>query len=298
MGVMTSVPFAGGAIDLSALKPAPPAPAGTSYVVDTDDRTFEALVGRSMQHPVILEFWSPQANAAQLSADLASVVNEAGGKLLLARVNVDTAPAIASSLGIQAVPMVVAVLAGQLAPLFQGTADRATVKGAIDQVLQVAMANGLTGRVQPVPTVPTGEADATPDPRLAAADAALQAGDYPTAIAEFDKLLAANPADAEAVAGRAGARVLQRLETLDPRQVRTWLATEPRNADAQLAAADLELASGEPAAAFERLIAAVRDASGDDRERIRVRLLELFDAVGATDPAVLKARRALATALF
>jgi len=296
MGRMTSVPFAAGAIDLSALKPAAPAPARTSYVLEADDRTFESAVARSAQHPLVLEFWSPRAHGQQLSDDLAALANDAGGKYLLVRVNVDEARSVAGALGIQAVPMVVGVLAGQLVPLFQGTTARQTARAAIDQMLQVAVANGITGRATPVPV--RQDAAAGPDPRFAAADAALEAGDFVRAVAEFERLLAANPADAEASAGRAQARLLLRLADADPAKAAARVRADPTDAEAQLALADVELGGGNVEGAFARLVELVRATSGDVREQVRLRLLELFETVGAADPAVLKARRDLMSALF
>ena len=148
---MTSVPFRGGAIALSALKPAPPAPAGAVWWVEADDRSFESHLAQSMQHPLVVEFWSPRApNAAQLSADLKSLANEAAGAYLLVRVNVDEAPTVAQALQVTAVPMVVGVVAGQLAPMFQGTTDKAQAKAVIDQLVMLAHQNGLSGRAQPI----------------------------------------------------------------------------------------------------------------------------------------------------
>ncbi|WP_232547759.1 tetratricopeptide repeat protein [Propioniciclava soli] len=294
---MTSLPFAGGAMDLSALKPAPPAPAGATYVTTADDRTFESVLGLSMKHPLVVEFTSPRANAQALSDVLDTLANEAGGAYLLVRVDVDAATGIAQALGIQAVPMVVGVVGGQLAPLFQGTADAADAKAAIDQLLQVAAANGLTGHAQPLAPA-AGEETAGPDPRFEAADAKLAAGDFAGAVAEFDRLLAANPADAEASAGRAQARLLVRIQEVDAAGVVERLNADPNDVEAALAVADLEVANGDVAAAFGRLIELVRASTGEQRDTVRTRLLELFETVGGTDPAVLKARRDLTSALF
>lgn len=284
-------------MDLSALKPAPPAPAGATYVVAADDRSFEQALGSSMQHPLVVEFTSPQAGADQLSADLASLANEAAGAYLLVQVNIDTAPQVTQALGIQAVPMVVGVIGGQLAPLFQGTADKATAKQAIDQLLALAAQNGITGRAQPI-APPAGEAPSGPDPRFEAADAALAAGDFVAAVAEFDRLLEANPADAEASAGRAQASLLVRLQGVDAEALRLRAEADPSDVDAQLTLADLDLAAGSTTSAFERLLDVIRSTAGEQREVVRKRLLELFETVGQTDPAVLKARRDLTSALF
>ena len=295
---MTSVPFRGGAIDLSALKPAPPAPAGAVWWVEADDRTFESHLALSMQHPLVVEFWSPRApNAARMSADLKELANEAAGAFLLVRVNVDEAPAIAQALQVTAVPMVVGVVGGQLAPMFQGTTDKAQAKAVIDQLVLLANSNGMGGRAQPV--VPEGaEAAAGPDPRFEAADAALEQGDFAGAVAEFEKLLADNPADAEASAGKAQASLMVRLQGLDAAATQAAAAADPADVDAQLAMADLEVANGRLEPAFARLVEAVRLTSGPEREKARTRLLELFETVGAAEPAVLSARRDLMSALF
>lgn len=296
MAPMNAAPsFDPRALDLSGL--AAPKPTG-SYVTEADDQTFEALLARSMQYPLVVEFWSPRAHAEALSDDLVSLANEAAGRYLLVRVNVDTSRAVAAALGIQAVPMVVGVVSGQLAPLFQGTTDRANAKAAIEQLIQVAVANGIVGRAQPVGPAPAQEEAPGPDPRFAAADAALEAGDFAVAVDEFDKLLAQNPSDTEAAAGRAQASLLVRLADADVDALGRRADAAPDDLEAQLALADLELAGGDVDGAFGRLVDAVRRTAGAERDRARLRLLELFEAVGTSDPAVLKARRDLMSALF
>lgn len=284
-------------MDLSSIvaaAKAPPPPAGASYVMEVDERNLEQVIAASMRFPVVLELTSPRANADSLSQTLTELTNAAGGAYLLGRINVDTAPQVAAAFGIQAVPAVIGVVGGQLAPLWQGTKDKAEAKAYLDQLLQAAAANGIVGRAEPVSV----DADAGPDPRFAAADAALAAGDFDTAVAEFDKLLAAAPNDAEAKAGRAQAALLARVTKIDPAQVLQRAAAAPQDVALQLDAADAEVFGGAAAQAFARLIDLIRVSSGDQREQVRLRLLELFDTVGATDPAVLKARRDLMSALF
>lgn len=284
-------------MDLSSIvaaAKAPPPPAGASYVMEVDERNLEQVIAASMRFPVVLELTSPRANADSLSQTLTELTNAAGGAYLLGRINVDTAPQVAAAFGIQAVPAVIGVVGGQLAPLWQGTKDKAEAKAYLDQLLQAAAANGIVGRAEPVSV----DADAGPDPRFAAADAALAAGDFDTAVAEFDKLLAAAPNDAEAKAGRAQAALLARVTKVDPAQVLKRAAAAPQDLAVQLDAADAEVFGGAAAQAFARLIELIRVSSGDQREQVRVRLLELFDTVGGTDPAVLKARRDLMSALF
>jgi len=285
------------AMDLSgivAAAKAPPPPPGATFVIDIDDATFEAVLSQSVRYPVVLELHSPRANAEALSEALAELANEAGGAYLLARVNVDTSPQIAQAFGIQAVPAVIGVVGGQLAPLFQGTKSKEEAGAYIAQLLQAAAANGIVGRAEPVSI----NADAGPDPRFADADAALAEGNFSLAVEEFDKLLAASPNDPEAKAGRAQAALLARLGASDPAEVMAKAAAAPTDVEAQFAAADAELMGGATAQAFARLVELIRNTGGADRESARVRLLELFETVGQSDPAVLKARRDLMSALF
>lgn len=292
-----------GAMDLSALKQraesaAPAASGGPSaqggYVADvTDLAQFEGYLRDSMQHVVVVEFHSARAEGgAQMSQTLQQLANSGGGKWLLVRIDADQNPQLAQQMGVQAIPTVVAVIGGQLMPLFQGVQPAEAVKQVIDQVLQAAVANGIVGHAKPVASTGAAEEDEPADPRFADADAALERGDYAAAVAAFDRVLAETPGDADAQAGRAQAALLAR--TLGGENA----ASELSGIDAELAAADQDLVNGDAEAGFARLIALIRTTSGDDRDRVRVRLLELFETRGNSDPAVLKARRDLTSALF
>jgi thioredoxin len=111
-------------------------------------------------------------------------------------------------------------------------------------------------------------------------------------------LLAASPNDPEATAGRAQAALLERSTSFDGAAIVKAAAERPSDVNAQLDAADLEVIQGGYAAAFDRLLRLAVEASPEEKEVIRVRLLELFDVAGRTSPEVLKARRRLSTVLF
>ena len=290
-----------GAVDLSTLSTAAGQHSGANYVMPLTEVEFQAVAARSMQHPVIVEFHSSRDQAGQAtSAALAVLVNEADGRFLLGRVDVDAEPRLAQGFGVQAVPTVVAVIGGQLAPLFQGTKTREEIAQVLDQVAQVAVGNGLTGRATPVdgPAGPEGEAAPVADPRFAKADAALEAGDFAAALAEFDTLLAQTPHDAEVIAGRAQAALLNRSLGFDAQSIVEKAAAGPGDVPAQLDAADLEVINGRYEEAFDRLLGLAAEVGPDEKDTIRVRLLELFEVVGRTEQVVLKARRRLATVLF
>lgn len=292
-----------GAVDLSSLTLQAAAPAGGTggYVMQLGEAEFQAVAAKSAQHPVIVEFHSPRdPNGQAVSTALAELVNSAGGKFLLGRVDVDAQPAIAQAFGVQAVPTVVALIGGQMAPLFQGTQSREEISALLDQIAQIAVANGMTGRAQPVAGAPAADGEAAPvaNPRFAKADAALEAGDYGAAVREFDALLAETPNDPEAIAGRAQSALLERSMTFNAEEIVKRANADERDVDAALDAADLEIISGRYQEAFDRLLGLAAELPGEERDPLRVRLLELFEVVGRADPIVLKARRRLSTVLF
>ena len=295
-----------GAVDLSALAQPAGAQASTraagAYVVDVTEQNFQAdALEASMQHVVVLSLWSPRSPQSQTFNELlAKVTTSYEGRLTLAQVDVDTNPAIAQALGAQGVPLVVGLVKGQPVPLFQGTADEADVRQYFDQLLTVAEQAGLTGRAQGPAAGEAEVADDEPvdDPRFAAADAAFASGDVDAAVAEYEKLLNQHPGDTEIAERLAGVRLMGRTKDADLAAARAAAADAPDDLDAQLLVADLDISGGHVQDAFDRLIELVKRLDGDDRERVRERLLELFTVVGAGDPRVATARRALATALF
>lgn len=286
----------------SSLTPSSQPGGGRSWVAQGTEENFNEFAQKSVQYPVLIEFTSPRAHGAEeMSATLARLTDEAAGRWLLVRVDVDANPRLAQSIGIQAVPMLVALIGGQLAPLAQGTVDETRLREITEQVSQAAVASGMVGRAEPVTTAtPAGvdQAEAGPDPRTAAAEKLVDEGRYEEALAAYDALLAAEPQDPVLKAGRAGVGVLSRVAGADPRALLTAAQEDPHDVDAQLAAADVQILGGDVKGAFDRLVDVVRRTSDEDRDRTRARLLELFDMVGTSDPQVSAARRALAAALF
>lgn len=295
-----------GAVDLSGLTSAasaspaatPSAPGVASYVLAVSEADFEQLAAQSVRYPVVLLLTAAQAGPAadQVVADMSEAINAQAGRLVLGVVDVQKDPRIAQALQIQAIPTAIALIGGQMAPLFQGTVDRAKIDDLVQQIVQLAVANGITGRANPV-TTSAPDAPEPVDPRFAAADAALEAGDFALAVEEFDKVLKNAPRDAQALAGRAQAALLARTEQVDPTIIERADA-DPTDIGLGFAAADLELITGNVQAAFDRLLALVRATTAEDREQVRSRLVELFETRGAGDPEVKRARRLLSAALF
>ncbi|MGW4286801.1 tetratricopeptide repeat protein [Streptomyces sp. NPDC004673] len=275
-------------------------------VIDVDEAGFEQeVLQRSAEVPVVIDFWAEWCQPCkQLSPVLERLAVEYSGRFLLAKVDVDANQMLMQQFGVQGIPAVFAVVAGQALPLFQGAADEQQIRETLDQLIQVAEQRfGLTGlTVDPDAApgaAPAAEAQEGPyDALLAAAVQALDAGDLGGAVQAYKNVLNDDPANTEAKLGLAQAELLQRVQNLDPQAVRKDAAEKPGDADAQIAAADLDLVGGHVEDAFGRLIETVSRTAGDDRDAVRRRLLELFEVVGADDPRVVAARRALARALF
>lgn len=304
---MSQQPFSRpGAIDLAAMaapsgsQASPSSTAGSAYAYAVDEGNFQSTLESSMKAPVLLVFYSPSRMPAsvQLAHDFETLSGEFDGRFVAGLVDVDAVPAIASAMQIPSIPLVVVVVDGRPMPLLQDVVPLAELRTALTQILQQFTAQGITGRHQPrAVEAPVGD-ESYVDPRYAAAQDALGEGDIDRAVAEYQKLVTANPADAEATAGLAMAQVLQRTLGVDLNAARAAAAATPDDVDAQTLVADLDLLGGFVDDAFNRLIDLVRRTSGDDRDRARQHLLALFGAVGNADARVLRARQNLASALF
>ncbi len=324
---MTQQPFnRPGAIDLSALKrPAQPAPGGpgapgapgagpraggaaaggsgaSSYALDVTAENFQTLIEMSMTAPVLIVLFSRSRmpESGQLADDLAALSSEFEGKFVAGLVDVDVVPQIAQAMQVESIPLVVAVIDGRPAPLFQDVIGIDEMRSALTQVMQQLATQGMTARHQPLGGAPAPEEGEEPqsDPRYAAAEDALARNDLDAAVAEYQKLVTANPADGEAAAGLAMATVLQRTQGVDLEAARAAATAAPDDVDAQTLVADLDLLGGRVEDAFARLVELVRRSAGKERDRAREHLLGLFAAVGNDDERVLKGRQSLASALF
>ncbi|MFE3453200.1 co-chaperone YbbN [Nonomuraea sp. NPDC059194] len=299
-----------GAVDLGARKQAIEAqtrreaagPQAAASVVDVTDETFTTdVIDRSMSVPVILDLWSPRApGSAQLSPVLEKVVTELGGRATLAKVNVDVSPQVAQALRVQAVPTVLAIFQGQALTGFQQVLPEQEVRRWLDELMG-AVEQFYEANPDARPPAAEGAApapEAPPlDPDLAAAEKAIDEGDLDAAADAYERLLARSPGDEDARMGLAGVGLIKRTADVDPADVQRRLQ-DPADIEAQLLAADLEMLSGNVEEAFDRLVGVVRRTSGDERDIARKHLLGLFDALPSDDPALVKGRRALSSALF
>jgi putative thioredoxin len=321
-----------GAVDLGARQAAAqpkeqPAQAGTpggagTAVIDVTEETFNSLVvERSRTTPVIIDLWAEWCGPCkQLSPVLEKLAGEAGGQWILAKIDVDANPRLSQALQVQSIPMVVAVIGGQMVDGFLGALPEAQVRQWISQVLGAAEQLGV-GPGGPDGAAP-GDPDAEPggppgpgapgrpggpgapmgpetsNPAYAEAQQAMELGDMDAAADAFRSVLANSPADPVAKVGLARVELFQRLDSYDEAATRRAAAEHPDDVEAQARVADIELAGGKIEDAFDRLLGVVRRTSGEDRDQARARLVGLFEIFPPRDPRVSKARAALSSLLF
>ena len=286
---MALPPNFGQAFDLSSLgKPATPTPQISAGKAVTKENLAADFVELSMTKPVILLCWTTRApHSLDTLAILDALQKDSNDLWELGSVDVDLAPEVAGALQARTVPYAVALVGGQPIPLFEEAMTESEIKGVIAKLLSIAAEQGIG-------SVPEEKLEPEEEEALAA----LEAGDLVRAEDAYKRFLARMPANPYAKLGLAHTQLQLRIIGIDPAQAISEANGDLLNSEKALRAADIEVATGSVEPAFVRLLALIKATSGDERARVKDRLLELFSLVDPADPRVIKARADLANALF
>ncbi len=286
---MSLPPNFGRAVDLSSLGKPKVEPAGPMPGIEiTPENLTNEFLSLSKDKPVVLICWSPRSPESQeVVAILGKLALADQGSWVLGRVDVDAQPQVAQALQTRAVPFAVAIINEQMVPLFEQPYPEEQIRMVIDKVLALASEQGVGG-------APTEKIE----PEEEEAIAALDAGDYAKAEAAYKKLLARKPNDNFAILGLAQTQLMARTDGIDGANVMKEASAHPDNIDIQLQCADIEIVSGYLEPAFARLLRLIPLFDGAEKKLVKDRLIELFALVDPADPRVIKARAALANALF
>jgi putative thioredoxin len=242
----------------------------------------------SLVRPVIVLMWSPRsAESVEMVKILGKLETDYKSAFSLARVDIEAHPQVAQAFQTKSIPYAVAIISEQMVPLFEQSYPEAQVRMVIDKVLTLASEQGI-GQA-PVEQMEAEEIEAMD---------ALEAGNYVAAEAAYKKWLSRKPAENLAKLGLAQTQLLIRTEGLELNAVISESTKNPSDIALQLKAADVEMVNGGVEAAFTRLLHAVRATAGDDRNKVKDHLLNLFALVDPSDPRLVAARKELASALF
>ncbi|HET9772824.1 MAG TPA: tetratricopeptide repeat protein [Acidimicrobiia bacterium] len=247
----------------------------SGFVLDVTEETFTRdVVERSRDVPVVVDFWAAWcAPCRQLGPVLERLAVEAAGSWVLAKVDVDANPGLAGAFGVQGIPAVRAFRDGREVAEFTGALPEPSVRQWLEQL-------------GPTPA----------DLAYEEGSALEAAGRFDEAADRYRRVLAEAPGHASA--GAALTRVELALRTAGADRDDLLRRAAGGDIDAALSLADLDARAGDFDAAFARLLEALRSTTGEERERVRQRLVALLDLPPAGDPRVAAARRAMASALF
>jgi putative thioredoxin len=276
--------------DLSTLKKSDLPESPIPGIAVTQENLVSDFVTKSKEQVVVLLCWSPRSAQSKEILDILGKLESADkGAWLLGTVDVDSQPQVAQALQVKAVPIAIAIVAEQLLPLFESVPQIDQVRLVINKLLELASQKG-------VGQVPEALAEIPLEPEEQAAYAALEKSDFKAAKIAYESWLKRKPNEPVAVIGLAQVDLMLRVDGLDPEL--TLKSAKSDDLTSQLMCADIEIATGNNEAAFTRLLNVIRSFSGDEKEKAKLHLIQLFNLVNPSDPSLLKARNELASLLF
>ena len=283
----------GRAFDLSSLGKAKTTESLSTDVAEATVENFMAdFVSQSKIKPVVLLAYSPRSKASMDLRDLMASLSKAeNSSWIFGAINADSQPQLAQALQIQSIPFAIAFIDEQPLALFDKVYPEEQIKLVIGKLFEVAKERGLKVDVPEIKEVPM-------EPEEVAALSALEKGDYSGAAMAYRNWLQRRPEESLAKIGLAQCELMIRIGGLNPDLTIKDANAHPTDIEKQLMAADIEIAQGIPKAAFEGLIAFVRNSAGDEKKKAKEHLLLIFQLVDPADPDLIRARNELASALF
>lgn len=298
--------------------PAVPQPTA-DLIKDTTTQTFvKDVLEESKRQPVLVDFWAPWCGPCkQLTPILERLVRAGGGRVKLAKMNIDEHQSIPAQMGIQSIPAVVAFHAGRPIDAFMGALPESDVKAFIDRLTADLPGNGSPAVAE----------------LIAEAETALAAGDPATAGSIYAEVLAADATNLTAIAGLArcyldsgaieqakttlamvpeGKRedgavkavqtaidLAEQASSLGPvAELEQKVAADPLDHQARFDLAVALNAAGKRADATTQLLEIVKRDRKWNEDGARKQLVQFFEAWGAADEATIEGRKRLSTILF
>lgn len=281
------------------------------WIFDVKTDEFEQqVVHKSSEVPVIVDFWSPSCQPClQLAPIIEQAVNDAAGKLLLAKVNIDDNPELAQMMGVQSIPVVVAFFEGQVVDHFQGLIPEDQLKEWLGRLVPSKAAEAFKEALELLESDPAAaevklrevlELEPSDSVKIYLAQALLaqnrdeEAG---TIITELEVRGFLEP-EAETIKSQLEMRA-NAEESGGIQQARVAADAAPGDLALQIDLADALAVDNKHREAFETLLAvATLDRGGEHGDKARQQMVKLFDVVGAGSELVSEYRRKLATALY
>ena len=278
----------GRAYDLSSLgKPKSTTPSAGV----TAENFMTEYVSKSKEMPVVVLAYSDRSAPSVQLRDLMAKMASTDGTWKFGAFQAESEPELVQALQIQSVPFAMAFITEQAVPLFDRPLTEEQIRMYLGKLFELAQQRGM--KVE-VPEIKEPEME----PEESAAIDALEKGDYAGAAMAYRNWLQRRPDEILAKIGLAQCELMIRISTLDPKRTIADADANPTSLQNQMMAADIEVAQGAHGKAFERLLKVIRESVGEDKSKAKDHLLNLFTLVDPSDPELLAARRALASALF